>query len=140
MRTSTNGAVRRDEKVGTLVKDLAHDVSSLLRSEIALAKAEMEHKGKAAGRGMAMLGAAAAFALVALGGSLAFVSLVLNGAMPGWLAVLLATAAYAAIAVALAAKGRDALQQTAPPTPEKAIQSVKEDIEWAKTHASSSSR
>jgi uncharacterized membrane protein YqjE len=140
MRTPTNGAVRRDEKVGTLVRDLAHDVSSLLRSEIALARAEMEQKGKAAGRGMVMLGAAAAFALVALGGSLAFVSLVLNGAMPGWLAVLLATAAYAAIAVALAVKGRGSLQQTAPPTPDKAIQSLKEDIQWAKTHASSSSR
>jgi Putative Actinobacterial Holin-X, holin superfamily III len=140
MSTPTNGAVRRDEKIGTLVKDLARDVSSLLRSEIALARAEMEQKGRAAGRGMGMLAAAAAFALVALGGSLAFVSLALNGAMPGWLAVLLATAAYAAIAVVLAVKGRDALQETAPPTPEKAIQSLKEDIEWARTHASSSSR
>jgi hypothetical protein len=140
MRTAYPAARREDEKVGALVSDLARDVSHLVRCEIALAKAELEHKGRAAGSGAGMLGAAAAFALVALGGSLAFVSLVLNELMPGWLAVLIATVAYGAVAVMLAMKGRDSLKRAAPPAPERAIESVKEDIQWAKTHASSNVR
>jgi hypothetical protein len=140
MRFADSTSQRRDEKVSTLVTDLAQDVSHLLRSEIALAKAELEQKGRTAGRGAGLLGAAAAFALIALGGSLAFVSLVLNEAMPAWLAVLIATAAYGGVAVLLAMKGRDAVKQAAPPTPERTIESVKEDIQWAKTHASSNVR
>jgi len=140
MRTVEPTTPRRDEKLGTLVSDLARDVSHLVRSEIALAKAELEQKSKSAGRGAGMLGGALAFGLVALGGSLAFVSLVLNEMMPGWLAVLLAAVAYGGIAVALAMKGRDALKQAGPPAPERTIESVKEDIQWAKTHASSNVR
>jgi hypothetical protein len=140
MRTVERSTPRRDEKMGTLVADLARDVSHLVRSEIALGKAELMQKGKTAGRGAGMLGGAVAFALVALAGSLAFVSLVLNEIMPGWLAVLIATLAYGAIAVTLAMKGRDALKETGPPAPERTIESVKEDIQWAKTHASSNVR
>jgi hypothetical protein len=57
--------------------------------------------------------------------------------MRGWLAALIVTLVYAAGAAVLALRGRERLAEAAPPTPEQTIESVKEDVQWAKTHATS---
>jgi hypothetical protein len=44
---------------------------------------------------------------------------------------------YAAIAGVLALQGRNKIQDAVPPVPEQATESVKEDVEWAKTRAKS---
>jgi uncharacterized membrane protein YqjE len=131
---------RRDEPVAELVKDLSREVSTLVHQEIALAKAEMAEKGKRAGLGAGMLGGAGVFALAAIGGSMATIILILATFMPDWLAALITTALYGAVAAVLALRGRDRLKETGAPIPERAKESVKEDIEWAKTHARSSAR
>ncbi|MDX6535090.1 MAG: hypothetical protein QOJ13_545 [Gaiellales bacterium] len=133
-------ADRRDESVGELVKDLSREVSTLVHQEIALAKAEMTEKGRQAGLGAGMLGGAGVFALAAVGGSMATIILILATFMPDWVAALITTAVYAAVAAVLALRGRDKLKETGAPVPERAKESVKEDIEWAKTHARSSAR
>jgi uncharacterized membrane protein YqjE len=131
---------RRDESVGELVKDLSREVSTLVHQEIALAKAEMAEKGKRAGLGAGMLGGAGVFALAVVGGSMATIILILDTFMPNWLAALITTALYAAVAAVLALRGRDRLKETGAPIPERAKESVKEDIEWAKTRARSNER
>ena len=40
------GHDKRDQSTGELVKELSHEVSELVRQELALAKAEMTQKGK----------------------------------------------------------------------------------------------
>jgi hypothetical protein len=77
-------------------------------------------------------------AIAAAGGSMAFI-LVLDGWMPAWLATLIVTAVYAAAAAALGLRGKQRISEAAPPAPERTIESVKEDVQWAKTHAKSSS-
>ena len=52
-----------DPTIGKLVGDVSKDVSSLIRSEIALAKTELKFSAKAGGVGIALF-AAAAFLLV----------------------------------------------------------------------------
>lgn len=52
-----------DPTIGKLVGDVSNDVSSLIRSEIALAKTELKFSAKAGGVGIALF-AAAAFLLV----------------------------------------------------------------------------
>lgn len=131
---------RRDEPVSELVKDLSRDVSTLVHQEIALAKAEMAEKGKKAGIGAGMLGGAGVFALAVVGGSMATIILILDTFMPAWLAAFITTALYGAVAAVLALRGRDKLKETGAPVPERTKESVKEDIEWAKTHARSSAR
>ena len=64
----------------------------------------------------------------------------LDLAMPLWLASLVTTVLYAAAAGLLALRGRDELKETGVPIPERTKQSVKEDIQWAKTRAQSKDR
>jgi len=130
---------KRNASTAELVKELSREVSQLVREEIALAKAEMTQKGKQAGIGAGMLSGAAVLALAAVGGSMAFLMLVLDSWMPGWLAALIVTIAYAAAAALLALRGKERISHATPPAPTQTIESVKEDVQWAKTHATSSS-
>jgi Putative Actinobacterial Holin-X, holin superfamily III len=128
---------KRSESTAELVKDLSREVSELVRQEVALAKAELTEKGKQAGAGAGMLSGAAVLGLVAVGGSLATVILLLDLVMPAWLAALIGTVVYAAGAAVLGLRGKDRLGQATPPAPEQTIESVKEDVQWAKTRATS---
>jgi len=131
---------KRSESTAELVKDLSREVSELVRQEIALARAEMMQKGRKAGRGAGMLSGAAVLALAAVGGSMATLILVLDLVMPAWLAALIVTAAYAAVAAVLGLRGKEEISEAGPPAPEQTVESVKEDVQWAKTRATSSNR
>ena len=131
---------KRSESTAELVKDLSREVSELVRQEIALARAEMLQKGRKAGRGAGMLSGAAVLALAAVGGSMATLILLLDLVMPAWLAALIVTAAYAAVAAVLGLRGKGEISEVGPPTPERTVESVKEDVQWAKTRATSSNR
>ena len=130
---------KRNASTAELIKELSREVSQLVREEIALAKAEMTQKGKHAGIGAGMLSGAAVLGLAAVGGSMAFLMLVLDSWMPGWLATLIVTIVYAAAAGILALRGKERIRHATPPAPTQTIESVKEDVQWAKTHATSSS-
>jgi hypothetical protein len=131
---------KRSESTAELVKDLSREVSELVRQEIALARAEMMQKGRKAGRGAGMLSGAAVLALAAVGGSMATLILLLDLVMPAWLAALIVTAAYAAVAAVLGLRGKEEISEAGPPAPEQTVESVKEDVQWAKTRATSSNR
>jgi hypothetical protein len=128
---------KRSESTAELVKDLTREVSQLVREELALAKAEMSQKGKKAGVGAGLLSGAAVLALAAVGGSMAFLILLLDLWMPAWLAALIVTLVYAAAAGMVGLQGTERITEASPPVPEKTIDSVKEDVEWAKSHATS---
>ena len=127
----------REQSVSELVKQLSEQTSALARKEIELAKAELAVKGKRAGIGAGMFGGAGLFGLYALGALTACLILALATAMAGWLAALIVAVAYAAIAGVLALQGKTKVQEAAPPVPEQATESVKEDVQWAKTRAQS---
>jgi uncharacterized membrane protein YqjE len=130
----------RDHSIGELVKDLATETSTLVRQEIDLAKAEMAEQGKRAGKGAGMLGAAALVGLLAAGALTACLIAALDKAMATWLAALVVTVVLGAIAAVLAMTGRRQIQEAAPPVPEQAIDSVKEDVQWAKTRTRSATK
>jgi uncharacterized membrane protein YqjE len=130
----------REQSIGELVRDLATETSTLVRQEIDLAKAEMTDRGKRAGKGAGMLGAAVLVGLLAAGALTACVIAALDRAMATWLAALVVTVVYGAIAGALAMTGRKQIREAAPPVPEEAIDSVKEDVQWAKTRTRSATK
>lgn len=131
--------VQDDRGIGELVKDLAGQTSTLVRQEIKLAQAEVTEKGKVAGRGAGMLAGAAGAALLMLGTLTACLVVALDGAMPLWLAALIVTVLWGVVAAVLASVGRKALQAATPPAPQT-VETVKEDIQWAKTRTGSGSR
>ena len=124
-----------DRPVGELVKQLTEQTSSLARKEVELAKAELALKGKRAGMGAGMFGGAGLIGVYAVGALTAAAILGLAEAVDGWLAALIVGAAYAALAGILALTGKSKVQQATPPVPEETVESVKEDVEWAKTSA-----
>ena len=124
-----------DRPIGELMRQLSDQTTTLVRQEIELAKAEMTAKGKQLGMGAGAFGGAGLMGLYAVGAITACLILALSTAIAGWLAALIVGVVYAAIAGVLALIGKKKTQAGAPPVPERAISSTKEDVEWAKTRA-----
>ena len=124
-----------DRSIAELLKQLSDQTATLVRQELDLAKAELTVKGKRAGVGAGMLGGAGMFGLYALGALTACVILLLSTAMTAWLAALIVTAIYGAIAGVLALTGKNKVQAGTPPVPEQTVDSVKEDVRSTKERA-----
>lgn len=122
----------RDRPVGELLKQLANETTTLVKQELELAKAELTEKGRKAGPGFGMWGAAGVVGLLALGALTAFFILALDGFMPNWLAALVVAVAYGAIAGVLYLTGKQRVEEAGPAKPEQTIETLKEDVEWAK--------
>jgi uncharacterized membrane protein YqjE len=130
----------RDRPVGELLKELSQQTTALVRQELDLAKAEMAEKGKRAGLGAGMFGGAGLFAVLALGALTACLIAALATGMDVWVAALIVAVAYAAVAGVLALLGKQKTREALPPAPEQAIESTKEDVQWAKTRVGSARR
>ena len=126
-----------DRSTGELLKRLSDETTTLVKQEIELLKAELAAKAKPAGMGAGMFGGAGLFGLGAFLALTAFFIALLDGAVPIWAAALIVAAVYAAIAGVLAITGRQKVREATPVAPEQTIESVKEDVQWAKTRTRS---
>jgi hypothetical protein len=135
--TMQNENELRDRPLAEVAKNLTSDVSLLVRQEIELAKAEMAQKGRTAAPGIGMFGGAGIVALCAAGALTAFLVLVFSIFLPEWAAALIVGAVLAAVAVVLVRQGKERVADAGKPIPEQTIETVKEDVEWTKTRASS---
>jgi uncharacterized membrane protein YqjE len=134
------GNDQRERPIGELLKQLSEETTTLVRQELDLAKAEVAQKGQQAGKGVGMFGGAGVMGFLALGALTAFFIMLLDGAVPNWAAALIVAVVYAAIAGVLALQGKNKVKEAAPPVPEQAVETVKEDVQWAKTRAQSARR
>ncbi|MEP6695903.1 MAG: phage holin family protein [Pseudonocardiales bacterium] len=120
-----------DKSVGALVSELTSDLSTLMRQELELAKAELRTEAVKTGKAAGMLGGAG-FAgwMVALFASAALMY-ALGAVMPlGWAALIVAVL-WAIVGAVLFARGRQQLRQVRP-VPDQTVQTLKEDVQWAK--------
>jgi uncharacterized membrane protein YqjE len=137
MAETIDGGELRERPIGDLLKQLSQETTTLVRQELELAKAEVSEKGKKAGAGAGMFGGAGVSALLGLGAVTASIIAALDSAMRLWLAALIVGLLWLAVAGLLALQGRNKVQEATPPVPEQATESVKEDVQWAKTRAQS---
>jgi hypothetical protein len=140
MASETPDGRLREQPTGELFKQLSTDLSTLVRQELKLAQAEMTEKGKNAGVGVGMFGGAGIVGLLALGALTACLIAALASGMDVWLAALIVTVAHAAIAGVLALIGKSRVTEAVPPVPEQTVETVKEDVQWAKSQLPSGSR
>jgi uncharacterized membrane protein YqjE len=126
---------RQEASAAALVKQLSEQTSRLVRQEVELAKVELTEKGKRAGVGAGMFGAAGLFGLYALGALTAAAIAALATGMATWLAALIVAAVWGAIAGVMALTGKKQVKQAVPPVPEDTVESVKEDVQWTKARA-----
>jgi len=136
---ASNSADARERPLGELVKELSSQTSTLVRQEIELARAELQQKGKLAGKGAGMLAGAAVFALLAMGALTAGLVAVLSTAMATWIAALIVMVLWLIVAAVLAKAGQKSIQRATPPVPQT-VETVKEDIQWAKNPTGSAPR
>jgi hypothetical protein len=121
----------REPTLGELFSDLAGDLSTLVRQEIALARAETMETARAAARNSAMMGVGGALAYAGLIVLLIAIAYLLGEVMPLWLATLIVGVIAAAIGGALIMAGKNRMANLSV-MPERTVESIKEDAQWAK--------
>jgi uncharacterized membrane protein YqjE len=124
-----------DRPVSTVLHDIVGNVQDIVRSEIRLAKTELNEElakarsaGMLLGLGVLMVTFGALFALLAIVYALSLV-------MPAWGAALVVAAGVGVIAALCIAAGIKRLK-TVRAVP-KTVASVKENVEWAKQQTKS---
>ena len=125
----------QERSIGELFGQLTQDTALLVRQEVQLAKSEMQQKISRATRDLVSL--ATGGAVVLLGGLALTAALILVLAGPvglgPWLAALLVGVVLAAVGYTMLHRGLGDLKRT-DPTPRRTVESIKEDIQWAKEH------
>ena len=129
----------RERPIGELLKQLSQETATLVRQEMELAKAELTESGKKAGLGVGLFGAAGVVGFLTLATLTATIILVLNIWLPAWAAALIVTVVYATIAGVLALQGKERVKEATPPA-KQTVETVKEDVEWAKHPTTSGGR
>ena len=124
-----------DASLADLLKQVSEDSSHLVRSELQLFRTEMTEKAKTAGVGAGLLSGAGVIALFGVGALVTTAILALTLVLPAWLAALIVTVVLFAAAGIAALLGKKKIAQLAPPTPDRTVESVKEDIAEIKDSA-----
>jgi hypothetical protein len=125
----TNARRSDDQSIGSLIAEVADDVSRLFRQEVELAKAEIKTEATKAGKAAGMLGGAGlAGYMVILFLSLALM-FGLAAIMPiGWAAVIVAVL-WGAVGAVLYTIGRKRMRDVSP-VPQQTVETLKEDAQW----------
>ncbi|MCU1678817.1 MAG: putative rane protein [Frankiales bacterium] len=121
---------QEDRTLGELVASATKDMTELVRSEVALAKAEVRRELKSAAKAGALLGAAGflghfALLFVSVAAALGIGALIGDG----W-GFLIVGFAYGAIAGGLALLGKRSITSMGPP--KRTVKTVKDDLAWAR--------
>ena len=131
----------RDRPIGDLLRELSQETTTLVKQELELAKAEMTQKGKHAGAGAGFIGGGALFGLGMFCALTAMLIALLATAVDHvWLAALIVAVVYGAVAGVLALRGKDKIQEATPVAPEQTVETVKEDVECARSQTRSAAR
>ena len=134
-RVRAAGTDPADLPIGELLKRASEQTSRLVREELRLAQLEIQQKAKHAGIGAGMLGGAGIVALFGVAVLIATAVLLLATAMEAWLAALIVAFVLLAVAGVLALLGKNQVAEAAPAKPERAIDSVQDDIEEIKARS-----
>ncbi|MCA1823952.1 MAG: phage holin family protein [Mycobacteriales bacterium] len=125
-------STKSDRSLGELVAEATAELSTLFRKEVELAKVEIRDGLGNAGKGAGAFGAAGfAGYLALLFFSLAVVFALDAAGLALWVAFLLVASCYGVVAALLAKTGKRALAN-ASPVPDRTVETLKEDVAWAK--------
>lgn len=123
-----------ERTVASLLKDIIGNVQQIIRAEVRLAKVEVAEELGKARRGVALLAAGALFGVMALGFLLLGAVYLLAHVVQPWVAAMLVALGAAVIGGALLVVGARQLKLVSL-TPPRTVNSVQENIQWAKAQA-----
>ncbi len=122
--------------IGELIADVVTTVQEIMRSEVRLARTEVGEEMTKAAAASKMLIAAGVLALFAGAFALVTVFCALILVWPPWLVALIITVVLGAVAGFMLSAGI-ARWKLFHPKPEKTIETVKENVEWARNQIKS---
>jgi uncharacterized membrane protein YqjE len=117
---------------GELVNRLSSQVTDLVRGELALARGELQAKGKRLGAGAGLAGVAGVFAVGGLLSFLAAAIAALALVLPVWASAVIVGVVLLVVAGILGLLGKKQIQQATPPVPEQAVRGVQDDVQAIK--------
>jgi uncharacterized membrane protein YqjE len=123
-----------DRSFSDVVQDILRNMQEIVRSEVRLAKTEIGEEAVKAKSSAVLLCGGAAAAVYAILFLLLTAVFALTLVMPSWAAALIVGAALAFVAALLLAGGVKRFKQIHP-TPERTVETIKENVEWAKHQA-----
>lgn len=121
-----------ERTIGQLVADATHDVQGIVRSEIALAKAEVSSGAKVMGKGVGLLAGAGFIALLGLIFLFHTLARVIAVWLPVWAGYGIITLIMFIVAGILGLLGKNALAK-AKPSPKRAIAEAQQTIATLKS-------
>jgi uncharacterized membrane protein YqjE len=125
-------APARDERsLGDLFSELSQEVTTLMRQEVALAKAELNEKVSQLTSGGVFVAAGGFVAYAGLLAIIAAIIMLLALFMVPWLAALIVGVVVAIIGYALLQKGLNDIRSATSP-PERTVQSLEDDKDMVK--------
>lgn len=132
MSESSGGATEDQRSTGELIAAFTEQTSTLIRQEMRLAQAELQHKAKNIGVGAGLFGAAGVLALYGGAALIATLIAALSLLLPMWAAAGIVTLVLFAAAGIAALLGKTKVSDGLPPAPKQTIDSVKDDIATVK--------
>lgn len=134
-----NGNDPRDRSIPELLGQLADQTGTLIRQELALARAELTEKAKPYIASAGMFGAAALLGLGAFAAFTTAIIVAIGLVLPVWASALIVMVLYGVLALGFLRTATAAVRD-ANLIPTQTIETTKEDIAWAKTRATSARR
>jgi membrane protein len=125
-----------DEPVAELMQRAARQTADLVRQELHLAQVELKQKGRRAGIGAGVFGAAGVIAFLGAATLVAAAVLGLANAVTAWLAALIVGGGLLVVAAIVGMVGKRQATKAMPPTPDRAMESIHDDVEHLKEQAS----
>jgi uncharacterized membrane protein YqjE len=122
-----------DRSLSDILQDTIRNVQEIVRSEVRLAKTELREEAVKAKSSAMLLGVGAVTAIFAAMFLLLTAVYALALVMPSWAAALIVGTTLAVIATVMVTTSVKRLKQIHP-TPERTVETIKENVEWAKQH------
>jgi uncharacterized membrane protein YqjE len=123
-------ALHNNRSVAEVLQDIVGNLQELIRSEFRLAKMEAGEEVSKAVKSGVVLGAGLVLAAYAVGFVLLTIKDALETTLAPWLAALLVGVGAMIVAMVTVSIGRKRIKQVH--MPEKTIETMKENVEWAK--------
>lgn len=134
------GPAGGEPPLGDLIRQLAQDSATLVRQEVALAKAEIRENVKSVGRDVAMIAIGGIVALLGVLVLIAFLVIVLGEVIgEAWAGALIVGALFLAIGGFMAMKFLGNLKHETL-APERTIETLKEDKQWLQSEIKQAKR
>ncbi|MBV9779319.1 MAG: phage holin family protein [Acidobacteriaceae bacterium] len=125
-------AGENSRSIADVLQDILANVQTIIRSEVRLAKTEVTEEATKAARAAGVMAGGAVAALFTVWLLLLTILFALATVMPMWGAALLLFALMAVVTVLLLMAGKKRFKAVHA-TPEKTIETMKENVEWVKS-------